>query len=78
MHIYWIVYLVSLVSYASIMSFIAYKLLLNTSGFFYFFSIAFVLFVLIRSVQNSVFLQRANIIYEEKPEPVLLTLVPEK
>jgi hypothetical protein len=78
MHIFWIVYLVSLISYASIMSFIAYKLLLNTSGFLYFYAIVFVLFVLIRFIQNSVFLQRANIMYEEKPEPVLLTLVPEK
>ena len=78
MHIYWIVYLVSLISYAAIMSLLAYKLLLNTSSFLLFYTIVFILFVMLRFVQNSFFLQRANIIYEEKPEPVLLTLVPEK
>jgi hypothetical protein len=78
MHIYWIVYLVSLISYAAIMSLVAYNLLLNTSGFLYFYTIVFVLFVMIRWIQNIFFFQRANIIYEEKPEPVLLTLVPEK
>jgi hypothetical protein len=60
------------------MSFVAYKLLLNTSGFLYFYAIVFVLFITIRFVQNGYFLQKASIIYEEKPEPVLLTLVPEK
>ncbi len=78
MHIFWIVYLVSLISYVSIMSSMAYALLLNPPGFIYFFSIVLILFALIRLVQNRVFLHDAEIIYEEEPEPVLLTLVPEK
>ena len=53
MHIFWIVYLVSLLSYAAVMSFVAYKLLLNTSGFLYFYAIVFVLFITIRFIQNS-------------------------
>jgi hypothetical protein len=77
MHIFWIVYLVSLISYVAIMTSLAYDLLLNLSNFLYFYAIAFILFLLIRFVQNRFFLQRADIIYEEKPEPALLTLVPE-
>jgi len=78
MHIFWIVYLVSFISYVSIMSSLAYKLLLKPSSFFPFFAAAFLLFVLVRSIQNLVFPQDARIIYEEEPEPVLLTLMPEK
>ena len=78
LHIFWIVYLISLISYVSIMSSMAYKLLLNPAGLIYFFAVVVFLFILIRLVQNRVFLQDAFIIYEEEPEPVLLTLVPEK
>jgi hypothetical protein len=78
MHIFWIVYLVSLIIYVSIMSSVGYELLLNPTGFFSFFAIALILFIMIRFVQNRVFFQDAYIIYEEEPEPVLLTLVPEK
>jgi hypothetical protein len=77
-HIFWIVYLVSFIFYVSVMSSLAYELLLNPSGFFFFSSIALALFFLIRLIQNRVFLQDADIIYEEEPEPVLLTLMPEK
>jgi hypothetical protein len=78
MHIFWIVYLVSLISYVSIMSSVGYALLLNPSGFIYFFALSVILFLTIRFIQNRVFMQDAFIIYEEEPEPVLLTLVPEK
>ena len=76
--IFWIVYLVSFITYVSIMSSLAYKLLLNPSRFISFFAIAFLLFVLVRFIQNRVFLQDAEITYEEEPEPVLLTLMGEK
>jgi len=78
MHIFWIVYLFSLISYVSIMSLVAYKLLLNPSDFIYFFAIVAILFIIIRFVQNRLLLHKADIIYEEEPEPVLMTLVPEK
>jgi len=78
MHIFWIVYLFALISYVSIMSSLGYELLLNPSNFFYFYAVIFILFVLTRYVQNLFILKRADIIYEEEPEPVLLTLVPEK
>jgi len=77
-HIFWIVYLISFIFYVPVMSSLAYKLLLNPPGLFSFFAVALILFVLVRLVQNRVFLQDAEIIYEEEPEPVLLTLVPEK
>jgi hypothetical protein len=78
MHIFWIVYLVSLISYVFVMISVGYALLLNPSGFISFFVIALILFILIRLVQNRVLLQDASIIYEEKPEPVLMTLIPER
>jgi len=78
MHIFWIVYLASLISYVSIMSLGAYVLLLNPSDFIYFFAIVAILFIIIRFVQNRLLLQKAEIIYEEEPEPVLMTLVPER
>lgn len=78
MHIFWIVYLVSLISYVSIMSTVGYGLLLNPASLVYFFAVVVFLFILIRFVQNRVFFQEAFIVYEEEPEPVLLTLVPEK
>jgi hypothetical protein len=77
MNIFWIVYLVSLISYVTLMSSMAYKLLLNPFGFFFFIAIVLILFMIIRLVQNRFFLQRADIIYEETPEPALLTLMPE-
>jgi hypothetical protein len=77
LHIFWIVYLGSLIAYISIMSSVAYKLLLNPTGFISFSAIFLLLFVSIRLVQNRVFLHDAEIIYEEKPEPILVTLVPE-
>ena len=78
MHIFWIVYLVSLIFYVALMSSAVYKLLRNPSGFFWFIAIVLILFILIRFVQNLLFLKNADIIYEEVPEPVLLTLVPER
>ena len=78
MHIFWIVYLFALIFYVSMMSSIAYELLQNPFAFLYFYAIVLFLFVLIRFVQNRFFLKEADIIYEEEPEPVLLTLVPEK
>ncbi len=76
-HIFWIVYLVSLIFYVGIMSSLVSKLLLNPAGFFWFAAVVLVLFVTIRFVQNRFFLPRTSIIYEETPEPALLTLVPE-
>jgi hypothetical protein len=78
MHIFWIVYLVSLIVYVSVMSSTAYKLLLDPAGFIIFFAIALILFILVRLIQHRIFLGDAEIIYEEEPEPVLLTLIPEK
>jgi len=78
MHIFWIVYLFALISYVSIMSLVAYALLLNPSDFIYFFAIVVILFIMIRFVQNRLLLHKADIIYEEELEPVLLTLVPER
>ncbi len=78
MHIFWIVYLVSLIVYVSVMSSAALGLLLNPTGFVVFFAVALILFILVRLIQNRIFLPNAEIIYEEEPEPVLLTLIPEK
>ena len=78
MHIFWIVYLISLILYVSVMSSLAYALLLDPTGFISFLTVVFILFILIRFIQNSLFLKKSEIIYEEVPEPVLLTLMPEK
>jgi hypothetical protein len=78
MHIFWIVYLFSLISYVSIMTSLAYELLLNPFGYLYFYAVMVILFISIRFVQNRFILHKAEIIYEEEPEPILLTLVPEK
>lgn len=77
-HIHWIVYFFALIVFVSAVSSLAYKLLLYPLNYFYFYSIMLTLFMLIRFVQNRSFLEKAGIIYEEKPEPALLTLVPEQ
>jgi hypothetical protein len=78
MHIFWIVYLFALSIYVSLASSIAFKLLDEPRNFMYFIVIVSILFPIIRLVQNRLFLQRSDIIYEEVPDPVLLTLMPEK
>ena len=60
-HIFWIVYLVSLISYVVILTSLAYDLLLNPSNFLYFYAIIFILFLMIRFVQNRFFLKKADI-----------------
>jgi hypothetical protein len=78
LHIYWAIYVISLVFYASVASSIAYGLLLNPSHFVYFYATVFLLLVVIRYIQNRFFKQNIDIIYEEELEPVLLTLVTAK
>jgi hypothetical protein len=78
MHIFWIVYLFALTFYVSLASSIAFKLLYDPRNFLYFCIVFPLLFIIIRLAQNRFFLQRADIIFEEVPEPVLLTLMPEK
>ncbi len=78
MHIFWIVYLFSLIFYVFIMTFIAYELLQNHSAFLYFYAIVLIPFVLIRFAQNRFLLKKVDIIYEEKPKPVLITLALDK
>jgi hypothetical protein len=78
MHVFWIVYFFAFFAFLSVASSTAYRLLLHPLNFFTFYSTMLILFIMIRSVQNRVLHERAGIIYEEKPEPVLLSLVPEQ
>jgi hypothetical protein len=78
MHIYWIVYLFALSFYVSVASSIGLKLLFNPKNFLYFCIMAPTFFTIIRVAQNRFFLPRVDIVYEEVPDPVLLTLMSEK
>jgi len=73
MHVLWIVYLLSFLAYVHLPVFLALELRKSIKGYLIFY--AFVLVVLAAFRIYGKFLsEKATIIYEEEPEPVLITL----
>lgn len=76
MHVFWIVYLFSFLVYVFFLSSLEKKLLLAPSRFLIFYGILFGLFLVLRIYQRYFLYKKYDIIYEEKPEPVMVTIVP--
>ncbi|UCC40580.1 MAG: hypothetical protein JSV96_03800 [Candidatus Aminicenantes bacterium] len=76
MHIFWIVYLFSFLTFVLFFSSTERKLLLAPSRFLIFYGIIFSLFLLLRIYQNYFLYKRYEIMYEEKLEPAMVTIVP--
>lgn len=76
MHVLWIVYLLSFLVFVFFVSTIEYELWKKPSRFLIFYGVVFGLFILIKIYQNYFLYKKAEIIYEEELEPVMITMVP--
>lgn len=75
-HIFWLVYLISFLFYSFYLSLLEYKLLKQPSKFFIFYGACGIMFAAFKIYKRNFLYRKSNIIYEEKPEPVMVTLVP--
>jgi hypothetical protein len=76
MHIFWIVYLFSFLIYVFFLSSLEKKLLLAPSRFLIFYGIVIGLFIVLEIYQRFFYYRKYDIMYEEKPEPVMVTIIP--
>ena len=76
MHVYWIIYLFSFLAYTFFLSSLEKKLLLIPSRFLIFYGIVFGILFAFKVYQSNFFYKKHDILYEEKPEPAMVTLVP--
>jgi hypothetical protein len=76
MHIFWIVYLFSFLIYVFFLSSLEKKLLLVPSRFLVFYGIVIGLFIVLEIYQRYFYYRKYDIMYEEKPEPVMVTIIP--
>jgi hypothetical protein len=76
LHLLWIIYLISFLTYAFLMSFIEYKILNSPLNLFIFYGIVFLIIVFLKVSQNYFIYKKLEILYEEKPEPAMVTLIP--
>jgi len=76
MHLFWIVYLFSFLAYIVFLSSLEKKLLQAPSRFLIFYGVVFGLFLVLQIYQRYFNYRKCDIIYEEKPEPVMVTIVP--
>jgi hypothetical protein len=75
-HLFWWAYIFSFLGYVVFMSLIEFELLKKPSNFIIFFIVAFGIFAALKVFQNYFLYKEIKIIFEEKPEPVMITLVP--
>jgi len=74
-HFFWLVYFVAFVLYVSLISRIELALLQKPSLFFLFLGISFFTFLGLRIYQNNYLFNKWQITYEDKPDPVMVTLL---
>lgn len=74
-HVLWFVYVLSFLVYIYLFTYFEYKLLKSPSNFLIFYGVILFLFLSIRIYQHYLLYKKTEIIYEEKPEPVMVTLV---
>jgi len=68
------IYLFSFICYIYLMSYLEYMLFKEPSNFYIFYGAIFIFFIAIKIYQNYFLHPKSEIIYEEEPEPVLITL----
>jgi hypothetical protein len=71
---YWFIYLIGFIAYLKIASRIELELLRSPSDFIYFYGVAFLVFIGIRTYQVFFLYKRNRIQYEEQLEPVMIGL----
>jgi len=76
LHYFWILYLVSFLIYAFLLSFIEYKILNSPLYLFISYGIIFILIAALKASKKSLLPKRLEIMYEEMPEPAMVTLTP--
>jgi hypothetical protein len=77
LHIYWLIYLMGSLIYVFLMSAVEFGLLKRPVGFLIFYGVVLSFFLGIRIYQNSFLYRKKKIIYEERPEPVMIGFVSE-
>ena len=76
LHLYWIIYFISFLIYAFLMSSVEYKILNSPLSLFIFYGVVLVIIVVLRVSQNRFIYKKLEILYEEMPEPAMVTLIP--
>ncbi len=76
LHLSWIIYIISFLIYAFLMSFIEYKILNSPLSLFIFYGVVLLIIVVLKVSQNHFIYKKLEILYEEKPEPAMVTLTP--
>ena len=76
LHLYWMIYIVSFLIYAFLMSSVEYKILNSPLGLFIFYGVVFLIIVVLKFYQNHFIYRKLEILYEEQPEPAMVTLIP--
>lgn len=73
MHVFWLVYLLSFLAYVFFPVLLALELMKRDENYFFFFAVMLVILTAIRILRNFIY-KKAVIIYEEEPEPVMITM----
>jgi len=76
LHLYWIIYIISFLIYAFLMSSIEYRILNSPLNLLIFYGVVFLIIVVLKVSQNHFIYKKLEILYEEMPEPVMVTLIP--
>jgi len=76
LHLYWMIYIVSFLIYAFLMSSIEYRILNSPSNLFIFYGIVLFIIVALKVSQDHFIYGKLEILYEEMPEPAMVTLIP--
>jgi len=75
LHLSWIIYIICFLIYAFLMSHIEYMILNSPLSLFIFYGAILLIIVVLKVFQNNLIYKKMEILYEEKPEPVMVTLV---
>jgi len=78
LHLYWMIYIVSFLIYAFLMSSIEYRILNSPSNLFIFYGIVLFIIVALKVSQDHFIYGKLEILYEEMPEPAMVTLIPDE
>jgi hypothetical protein len=73
-HVYWLVYLIAYMAYASILSSLELHPFRNPASLFYFYGITVLILIGLKIYNDSVLSKKLAIFYEEEPAPVKVTL----
>jgi hypothetical protein len=76
LHYFWIIYLISFLIYVFLMSTIEYTILNYSLNLFIFCGFVFIIIIVLRIIQNHIIYKRLEFMYEERTDPIMVTLIP--